>query len=120
MTFAVAILGENVATLPFELKSMFWSVKKQRALCGQQRQELAPDLFPVLAPSGGWQLSPPFLRTQVSAWLLVGSVRRTEGCLLRRLCDTLRLQRNPATWDTGVSEKYVADHGLGISFWYTE
>lgn len=64
--------------------------------------------------------SPPFLRTQVSAWLLVGSARRTEGCLLRRLCDTLRLQRNPATWDTGVSEKYVVDHGLGISFLCTE
>lgn len=31
LTFVVAVLGENVATLPFELKSMIWSVKKQRA-----------------------------------------------------------------------------------------
>ena len=33
------------------------------------------------------------------------------------LCDTFGLQNNPATWDSGVlDEKYLGDHGLGISF----
>lgn len=116
MTFAVAILGENAATLPFELKGSFGS---KELLCGQQRQEPAPDPFPVLVPDGTGSC-PPFLGPQVSEWLLVGSAR-TEACLLRRLCDTLGLQRNPATWDTGVlGEKYMVDHGLAIAFLFAE
>lgn len=118
LTFAVAILGENVATLPFELKSMFWSVRKQRAAVWTAK---AGTSSRSAGCRGDWQL-PPFLGTQVSAWSLVGSARRTERhVLLRRLYDTLGLQSNPATWHTGVlGEKYVGDRGLSISFLFAE
>lgn len=72
-----------------ELRACFGLLASRMLLGGQERQELAPDLLPALAVWGDQQLA-PFLRTQVSAWALLGSVRRRRQATARFAGEALR------------------------------